>query len=93
MMFVVSHTYSNYLGRYSMVAQVSEVTMPDWMSVPVAFGVVDSNEHFSMLGCSTQMLQRIRLNHSRPHIGNMSRRNGGSMVREFGRLREPHSHH
>ena len=50
MMFVVSHTYSNYLGRYSMVALVSEVTMPDWMSVPVAFGLVDSNENFSVSG-------------------------------------------
>ena len=68
-----------------MVALVSEMTMPDWMSVLVAFGVVDSNEHFSMSGCSTQTLQRIGLNQ-----GNMSRRNCGSTVREFGRLRDPH---
>ena len=55
-----------------MAALVSEVTMPDWTSVLVAFGVVDSNKHFSTSGCLTQMLM---LNHSRLHIGNMSRRN------------------
>ena len=73
-----------------MVALVLEMMMPDRMSVPVAFGVVYSNEHFSMSGCSTQMLQRIWLNHSRLHIENMSRRNSGSMVRKFGKLRDPH---
>ena len=61
LMFVVSHTYSNYLGRYPAAALVSEVTMPDWTSVLVAFGVVDSNKHFATSGCLTQMLPWIVL--------------------------------
>ena len=73
-----------------MVALVLEVMMPNRMSVPVALGVVYSNEHFSISGCSTQMLKRIGINHSRLHIEDMSRRNGGSMVRKFGKLRDPH---
>ena len=48
------HACSNYLGRSYMAALVSEVTMPDWMSVLVTFGVVDSNKHFSTSGCLTQ---------------------------------------
>ena len=43
-----------------------------------------------MPGHLTQTPLQIVLNHSRLHIGTMSRRNGGSMVREFEKLRDPH---
>ena len=45
---------------------------------------------FSMPGHLTQTPLQIVLNHSRLHIGTMSRRNSGSMVREFEKLRDPH---
>ena len=60
------------------------------------FGVVDSNKHFSTSGCSCScsliiLYPNARANHSRLHIGNMSRSNSSSMVREFGKLRSSFS--
>ena len=86
-----NHTCSRYLENHCLTVPLTQRTMPDSTSLPMASGEAGLREHFLMLGYSILALDQIAKLHSSPLTDVTNKKRNANMIREYEKLNIPHS--